>query len=61
MTPAIHCPDCGATTRRVLDDDGCEYAVCADDDCPRVYVSLLSFPVPMGVAAFRDALAKGKR
>lgn len=40
----IHCPECGAITRNVRDDDGDLLAVCTDDDCPRIVVTVLSRP-----------------
>ena len=36
--PAVHCPDCGANTRRVTDDDGDVRLVCTNDLCERVFV-----------------------
>ena len=51
----IHCQDCGATTRQVTQDDGCEVLVCTDDYCPRVVVMVLAVPDvdegPLGLAS----------
>ena len=38
----IHCPECGAITKRVRQDDGDEVEVCTDEDCPRVIVQVVS-------------------
>ncbi len=39
-----HCPDCGALTRKEMQDDGDEVLVCTDEDCPRIIVLVLSKP-----------------
>lgn len=42
MFPDIHCPECGASTVRRVDDDGDELRVCPNEDCPRVIVQVMS-------------------
>ena len=53
MNTDVHCPDCGAITRKETQDDGTEVLVCTDDDCWRIIVDVLSVPSegPTGVAA----------
>ena len=52
--PAIHCPECGAYTRRETQDDGTEVLICTDDDCPRILAAVVSVPSegPTGLAGF---------
>jgi hypothetical protein len=44
MDTDIHCPDCGASTRRERDEDGWDYAICPNDDCPMIVVQVLAAP-----------------
>ena len=45
MNTDVHCPECGAITRVVREDDGFEMLVCTNDDCPVIGVAQVSRPV----------------
>lgn len=40
-----HCPECGGVTRIHRDEAEWDYAICVDDGCPRVVVTVISVPV----------------
>ena len=50
MSIGMHCPDCGAITKRVREDDGWESEICTNDDCPRIVVAVVAMPAPLPLA-----------
>lgn len=59
--PLVHCPECGAITRDVRDDDGDTVLVCTNDDCLRIIVSVLSRmrrPADADLAGGRNTLTR---
>ena len=40
FSPRVVCPDCGGATREAVDDEQVAL-VCANDDCPRVFVQIV--------------------
>jgi hypothetical protein len=59
MTAVLHCPDCGAVTREDRQPDGWVYAVCTDDECPRVVVDVLARPSQRWFAGYDEPTRRG--
>jgi hypothetical protein len=59
MSGDVHCPDCGAITREHRDADGYVEAICTDDDCPRVVVTVLARPAMRWFAGYDEPTKRG--